>query len=63
MLCQAPVLPLERGGGGGWTYRELNKAEDEHGGKAAKVRVREEAAKKGQKENGADEVSDYVGGL
>jgi hypothetical protein len=41
-------------------YRELHKAKDEHGPKAAEIRIGEESTEQGQQKYGADEVRHYV---
>lgn len=44
----------------GEAYRKFNKAKDEDGPKAAKIRIRDVATEKCQKENCANEVGDNV---
>lgn len=41
-------------------YRELHKTKDEHGPKAAKIRIGQESAEQGQQKYGADKVRHYI---
>jgi hypothetical protein len=41
-------------------YRELHKAKDKHGPKAAEIRIGEEPTEQGQQKYGADKVCHYV---